>query len=527
MRSGIKPRYDAVIIGAGHNGLVAAAYLGRAGLSVLVLERNPCIGGATQSSRPFCGVDANLSVYSYLVSLFPRKIVDDLGLDLRLKSRNIASYTPLLDGGELTELLVSNTSTTRTRESFLSLPGGAADYDGYLKLQELQSSLAKVLWPTLLEPLRLKTDLVAGLNRKERLAWDACIEHPIGRVIEKHISNDLVRGVLFTDAKIGVSTHPHDPSLIQNLTYLYHIIGRGTGEWCVPVGGLGALTRSLEAVAREHGVEIASSARVDRVHVDDRNPVVAFETGKGSRLVEARYVLCNAAPTVLDRLLGKAPAPLRAIDEGSVVKINMLLKRLPRLRSRTVSAVDAFGGTFHIDEGYDRMTENYRKAAAGRLAERPAGEMYCHSITDNSILSDWLNEHGYHALTLFGLDMPYSVFEKDNARLRSEVLDRYLSGINQYMDEPIQDCMAEDADGDPCIEIKSPLDLEREIHLPRGNIFHNALTWPFAEDADEAGTWGVETGFGKVFLCGSGARRGGAVSGIPGHNAAMKVLGPI
>ncbi len=520
----IRSKYDAVIIGAGHNGLVAAAYLGRAGLSVLMLERNSCVGGATLSSRPFTGVDARLSVYSYLVSLFPQKIVDDLGLDLQLRSRRTASYTPSFNKGKLVELLVSNTSADRTRASFVGLPGGAADYNGYLKLQEMQTRLAKKLWPTLLEPLRSKADLKAGLDREERKAWDAYVENPIGQVIEEHISNDLIRGMLFTDGKIGVSTYPHDPTLLQNLTFLYHIIGRETGEWCVPVGGMGTLTASLEAAALESGATIVSSARVDRLVLNENDPVIRFETEAGLQAVEARYVLGNAAPVVLDGLMGKPSEPVPAIGEGSVVKINMLLKRLPRLRSGACSPREAFEGTFHMDEGYDQMTEHYRRAAAGQLADRPSGEMYCHSLTDDSILSDHLNEQGYHALTLFGLDMPYAVFEQDNERLREEVLEKYLAGIDQFTLEPIQECIAEDADGRKCIEIKTPVDLEREVHLPRGNIFHNALTWPFAEGVEEAGTWGVETNHPKVFICGSGARRGGAVSGIPGHNAAMKVL---
>jgi phytoene dehydrogenase-like protein len=523
----INSKYDAAIIGAGHNGLVAAAYLGRAGLSVLMLERNPYIGGATLSSYPFAGVEAKLSVYSYLISLFPQKIVDDLGLSLRLRSRGTASYTPGFDNGNYVELLVSNTLADRTRKSFEVLTGGTADYRGYLKLQAMRTLLAKKLWPTLLDPLRSKADLKSGLSREERQAWDAYIENPIGNVIEEHISNDLIRGMLFTDAKIGVSTYPHDPTFLQNLTYLYHIIGRESGEWCVPVGGMGTLASSLKVAALESGATIISSARIDRLELGEKDPVLRFETDTGMQTVEAGYALCNAAPVVLNRLTGTPAAPRRAIDEGSVVKINLLLKRLPRLRSGTCSSREAFEGTFHIDEGYDQMTEHYRQAAAGVLADRPSGEMYCHSLTDDSILSDHLNAQGHHTLTLFGLDMPYAIFAQDNERLRAEVLQKYLSGINQFTLEPIQECIAEDAYGKRCIEIKTPVDLEREIHLPRGNIFHNALSWPFAEKSDEVGTWGVETNHPKIFICGSGARRGGGVSGIPGHNAAMKVLGQI
>ena len=120
--------------------------------------------------------------------------------------------------------------------------------------------------------------------------------------------------------------------------------------------------------------------------------------------------------------------------------------------------------------------------------------------------------------------MPYRLFEEDNQRARDTALQRYLTGISQYLDEPIEECLALDADGKPCIEAMSSVDLEKKIHLPKGNIFHGDLTWPFAEDEEESGQWGVETEYPNLFLCGSSAKRGGAVSGVPGHNAAKKVL---
>ncbi|MEX0324708.1 MAG: phytoene desaturase family protein [Puniceicoccaceae bacterium] len=516
--------YDVVIIGAGHNGLVAASYLGRAGLSVLVLERNESIGGATCSKRVFPGVDARLSVYSYLVSLFPRKIVEDLRLDLQLLPRETASYTPSWEGGTLRELLVSNKSASQTKASFHDLPGGADDYRGYVKFQEMQAALARIIWPTLLEPLKSRQGLVAKLDHEQRQAWEALVERPLGEAIESHFSNDLVRGMIFTDAKIGVCTHPHDSSLLQNRTFLYHVIGQGTGEWSVPRGGMGSLVHSLEQSALRHGVTIRTSSRVMGIESSGTEASVAFEMDESIHKVDTKFVLCNAAPTVLGRLMGSGAVPVRPADEGSVIKINLLLKRLPRLKSLRFGPDEAFCGTFHIDEGYGKMTENHYNAMAGQLAEHPAGEMYCHTLTDNSILSEELRQAGWHTLTLFGLDMPYSAFLMDNDRLREEVLQHYLDGINRYIDEPVESCLALDENGNHCVEIKTPVDLEREIHLPRGNIFHNALSWPFVENREEAGSWGVETELPNVLLCGSGAKRGGAVSGVPGHNAAMAVL---
>jgi phytoene dehydrogenase-like protein len=235
-------------------------------------------------------------------------------------------------------------------------------------------------------------------------------------------------------------------------------------------------------------------------------------------------VLCNASAQVLEKLTGGRNGSAAALIEGAGFKVNMVLERLPQLRSGRCAPTEAFAGTFHIDEGYQQMLTSYRESIAGEVPAKPPGEIYCHTLTDDSILSDELNRRGFHTLTLFGLDMPYRLFEKDNDRTRDEVLAKYLVGINQYLKEPIESCLAKDANGDPCIEAMSPVDLENKIHLPKGNIFHGVLTWPFTEAEEEAGQWGVETEHPNVLLCGSAAKRGGAVSGIPGHNAAMKVL---
>jgi phytoene dehydrogenase-like protein len=223
-------------------------------------------------------------------------------------------------------------------------------------------------------------------------------------------------------------------------------------------------------------------------------------------------------------MTGNPWQPEESDIEGAAFKMNMLLERLPALRSNCREAREAFAGTVHIDEGYEGMLASYHESQSGKIPTKPPGEIYCHTLTDNSILSEDLNRRGFHTLTLFGLDLPYRLFENDNERLRNEVAEKYLMGINRYLEEPIEKCLARDANGIPCIEAMSAVDLENKIHLPKGNIFHGGLTWPFVETRDEAGLWGGETNYPNVLLCGSSARRGGAVSGIPGHNAAMKAM---
>jgi phytoene dehydrogenase-like protein len=156
-------------------------------------------------------------------------------------------------------------------------------------------------------------------------------------------------------------------------------------------------------------------------------------------------------------------------------------------------------------------------------------EIYCHSLTDSSILSPELAERGVHTLTVFGLHVPHrltTVFEPDV--LRSTLQQAVIDSLNSVLAEPIEDVLLRDAEGRPCIETKTTGDLEHALKLPGGNIFHGPLAWPFVEDDDDLGTpakrWGVATDTDRILLCGSGARRGGAVSGIAGHNAAMAVL---
>jgi phytoene dehydrogenase-like protein len=560
--------YDAVIVGGGHNGLVAAAYLARAGRRVLVLERLPATGGAAVSTRAFAGVDARLSRYSYLVSLLPRKIVDDLGLRFAVRRRRISSYTPRGASG----LLVDAEDEGRTREQFVRLTGSDRDFEAWRRFYGMTRRVAEAVFPTLTGPLPTRAELRRAIG--DPAAWEALFERPIGEAVEAAFEDDTVRGVVLTDALIGTFSHAHDPSLKQNRCFLYHVIGGGTGDWDVPVGGMGAFTDALAGAARAAGAQIVTGAEVTGIATDGVRAEVTLADG---RTVGAADVLVNAAPYTLAGLLGEE-RPAR--PEGAQLKVNMLLRRLPRLRDAAVDPREAFAGTFHVAESYGQLQTAYEQAAAGRVPDAPPSEIYCHSLTDPSILAPELAERGMHTLTLFGLHAPARLFEPQAAGAaggtgsgdaKAALLEATLAQLDAVLAEPLADCLAVDADGRPCLEAKSPLDLEREVGLPGGHIFHRDLSWPFREDGDDGedgegasggagadaspgsgagpgsgsgsgagpgsgsgsgsggvtgrtGRWGVGTAHPNVFLCGAGAVRGGGVSGVPGHNAAMAVL---
>ncbi len=515
---GTDARFDVVIVGGGHNGLVAAGYLARAGRRVGVLERLDHVGGAAVSAYAFDGVDARLSRYSYLVSLLPQRIIDDLGLRVRLVRRRWSSYTPDPASGGRTGLLVGPSST-------FGAVGAADDEAGFDDFYRRCNTVTSRVWPTLTEPLRTRSDLhsAVGGGLDEEWAWRALIEEPVGEAITAAVRNDLVRGVMATDALIGTSAALEDSSLQQNVCFLYHLIGGGTGDWDVPVGGMGAVSGALAAAAAGFGADIHTGAEVESITPDGE--VRYSQDGVEHRVVADR-VLANVTPTVLARLLGE-DAPDAA--PGAQVKVNLMLRRLPRLRDESVSVEQAFGGTFHINETYSQLESAYRSAAEGTVPEPLPCEIYCHSLADPTILSDALRASGAHTLTVFGLHTPHHLVTAGTPeRIRDSLTSAVLTSLNSVLAEPIHDVVMEDAAGRLCIETKTTADLDDALGMTNGHIFHGALSWPFAEDDEPLSTpaqrWGVATAHDRILLCGSGARRGGAVSGIGGHNAAMAVL---
>ncbi len=502
--------YDAIIIGSGHNGLVAACYLALSGKKVIILEKNDYIGGATTSIEAFKGVDARLSRYSYLVTLLPDQIIRDLSLNFTTISRTVSSYTPYFDDEGDKGLLINRNFDKETKESLSLLTGNDEESLAWQNFYSSVLEFAQVVAPTMLQPLPTESEIQELVDP---LTWIELVENTLGQTLHDNFFDDLVKGVVLTDGLIGTFTGANDHA--ANKCFLYHLIGNGTGEWKVPQGGMGALVAELVRRCDELGVEIKTNVEVTSLQDEGSSILVTTQ----DEVLRAKIALANCSPQVLEKISG-IPAP--KLRDGSQLKINMVLQKLPELKSGIDPRV-AFAGTFHINESYFQLERAFEEARSGKIPTEIPSEMYCHTLTDPSILSPELNARGFHTLTLFALHTPASLFDKDHDAVKEEVVKRILSGLNDYLVRPISEYLALDEDGAPCIEAKTPQELEQAIGLPRGNIFHGDLQFPWKVNGDPR-KWGVETNSQRILIAGSGAVRGGGVSGIAGHNAAMAAL---
>jgi phytoene dehydrogenase-like protein len=504
--------YDAVIVGAGHNGLVCGAYLGRAGLKVLVVERSDRIGGACVTEELFPGF--RISTASYALSLLLPEIMSELDLGLDVRPKDPEAFAPFESGGGL--LMWKDPARRHEALSALS----PHDADAYPKFEELFEEASRCLRPLLSYPATY--DQVRRAFRRSELEglYEKTVEGSIAEVCEEYFESELVRGMRASQGIIGSAAGPRTPGTAY--LYLHHAFGLATGEagvWGLVRGGMGAITRALAERVQGAGGEIRLETEVDHLKLTDRSVSgVVLTSGEE---IDAPVVCSNADPKRTVGFVNEDVLPPEFLEDvrllptaGTVVKVNCALGGLPRFRG-----MEKFDGpgpehkaTITVAPSIDYLEAACTSAAEGRPADGMFCEAWIQSATEAGLAPE-----GKHTLSIFAQYAPYELGEGSWETRRDEIGDRVLAALERYapgLTDLVEDRL-----------VLGPPDLEARFGLTGGNIFHGELLPDWLFDKRPASTWHRHrlpiSGF---YLCGSGAHPGGGVCGAPGRNAARAVL---
>jgi phytoene dehydrogenase-like protein len=494
--------WDAVVVGAGHNGLTAAAYLARAGRSVLVLERRDQVGGACTLEEPWPGYA--ISPCAYLAGLLHPLVVDELRLDrygyelIPLNDADPYITVPREDGSAFTEWI----DEARTVEELSVGDGrGYQEYTGLIRRirDALRPDGPDDLW--LAEPPS-RDEIEARLGGDE-VAIATVFEDSHTTLLERFFS-DRVVDALAGQGVIGTFASPRDPGT----AYIswHHSSGRLTGvpgAWTYVRGGMGRVSFALADAAREAGAVIETGAPVRTIH-----PGQGVELEDGTAIA-ARTVVCNAdARRALTMLDGNAPADFRARVEAvpmqsPVLKVNFALSGLPQFPA----AEHATRGTVNCIRGAQAMHDACRLAQAGDVAEELWCELYFQTVADPSVAPE-----GRHVMSAFCQYVPYELAEGTWDERRDELADRVETSIERFA-PGFRGLVVER-------EALGPPDVERKIGLTGGHIFQGECLPEFMWDRRLP----YRTGAEGVYLCGAGTHPGGSVIAANGRNAALAVL---
>jgi phytoene dehydrogenase-like protein len=523
-------RYDAIVVGAGHNGLVTTCYLARAGLRVLVLERREVVGGACVTEEVFPGF--KVSTAAYVNSLFRPEIVRDLRLGhygFEVLARDPSSFTPLPDGRSL--LLGSDPELTRRQIGAFS----ARDADRYPRYEAMLQRVAGVVAPTLtMTPPDLLRPRPRDLWRLWRLgrafrrlglaAGEAMeiLTGPARTILDRWFESEPLKATLATDAVIGAMAGPSTPGTAYVL--LHHVLGETAGRrgaWGYVRGGMGGLSQALAAAARARGAEIRCGAEVARILVRDGRVTGVALTG-GDELA-ADTVASNAdAHVTFARLVDPRALPaefLAAVQriryDSASLKINVALAELPRFTAGPgPSPGPHHRGTIHIAPDLDYIERAHDDARSGRPSARPVLELTIPSVLDPTVAPA-----GQHLMSMFVQYAPYTLREGGWDACRDAFADQCFDLLDEYAPNFKRSVLA--------CQVLTPLDLERVFNLTGGNIFQGAMT-PHQLFAFRPvpGYASYRTPVRGLWLCGAAAHPGGGVMGAAGLNAAREILGP-
>jgi phytoene dehydrogenase-like protein len=522
-------RYDAIVIGAGHNGLVTACYLARAGRRVLVLERRDVVGGACVTEETFPGF--KVSTAAYVNSLFHPAIVRDLKLaayGYEVLARNPSSFTPFPDGRSL--MMGPDADLTRKEIAKFS----DRDAERYPRYEAMLERVAAVVEPTLTRapPDLLKPRLgdlrtLVSLARAFRRLGDAtgeAVEILTGAarpILDRWFESEELKGTLATDAIIGAMASPSQPGTAYVL--FHHVMGEGGGKrgmWGYVRGGMGGLTQALAAVARDLGADIRCDAEVEHILVRDGRAVgVALAAGDE---YFAPIVASNAdARVTFLRLLDRSTLPevfladVERIDYASAsLKINVALAELPSFRALPgTEPGPQHRGTIHICPDQDYIERAFDDAKYGRPSAEPVLECTIPSVVDPTVAPP-----GRHLMSMFVQYAPYELRDGSWDDRSEAFADRCFDLLDEYAPNLKRAVLDR--------QVLTPLDFERVFNLTGGNIFQGAMTpgqlFAFRPVPGHAR---YRTPLGGLYLCGAAAHPGGGVMGTPGLNAAREILG--
>ena len=517
--------YDAIIIGAGHNGLVAAGYLARAGKRVLVLERRDIVGGACVTETVWPGY--RVSTAAYLCSLLLPEIVQDLELaahGFEVYRRETAGFAPFPDGSAL--FLYADAD--KTRAALIAFcQDTPADVEAFFQFEADVETAAEIIEaettrvPHSTESLQ-QAFAAAG---RENLYADF-VTGSVSELLDKRFQSERLKTVLATDGLIGTVGGPSTPGTAYVL--LHHYLGKilgVRGAWGYVRGGMGSITQGLAQYVQERGGEIRTSAPVARILVEGNRAVgVLLENGEAIR---AQCVLSNADPyrTFVQMLGDLAQFTTRnglwhdlKQKGGTSCKINLAVSELPRFaclppRENAAEIGPEHLGTVHLCPDRAYLERAWGEAASGHPATEPMIEVYLQTATDSS-----LTPPGKHILSLFTQWFPYHLAPGlDLATEREKYADRVIEILGRYAPNVPASILHR--------QILTPRDLEARFGLTGGHIFHGDLLPPHLWDGRPApGFVGSRTPIAGLYLCGSGASPGGCVYGAPGRNAALAAL---